>query len=92
MWWGSPVYVRNSFDYSELNDGDARAECLWVRIREKANRADILVDISYRPPNQDEDAEEIFCKQLAEDSQLLALVLMEDFNLPDVLWKYNREK
>lgn len=51
-----------------------------------------MVDISYRPPNQDEDAEEIFCKQLTEDSQLLALVLMEDFNLPDVFWKYNREK
>lgn len=86
------MYVRNSFDCSERNDGDARAECLWVRIREKANRADVLVDISYRPPNQDEDAEEIFCKQLTEDSQLLTLVLMEDFNLPDVFWKYNREK
>lgn len=42
-------------------------------------------------PNQNQAAEEIFYKQLTEDSQLLALALMEDFNLPDVFWKYSRE-
>ncbi|GAB0203778.1 hypothetical protein GRJ2_002843400 [Grus japonensis] len=42
-----------------------------------------------RPPNQDEEADEIFYKQLGEISQLLALVLMGEFNLPDVCWKCN---
>lgn len=88
---GSPAYVRNSFDCLELNDGDARAECLWERIREKANQVDILVGICHRPPNQNQVAEEILYKQLTEDSQLLALVLMEVFNLADVFWKYSRE-
>lgn len=38
-----------------------------------------------------EEAEEIFYKQLAEVSQSLAFVLMGDFSLPNVCWKY-REK
>ncbi|KAK4832250.1 hypothetical protein QYF61_021602 [Mycteria americana] len=42
-----------------------------------------------RPPNQDEETDEIFYKQLGEVSRLLALVLVGDFNLPDVCWKYN---
>ncbi|KAK4828165.1 LOW QUALITY PROTEIN: hypothetical protein QYF61_024414 [Mycteria americana] len=48
-----------------------------------------MVGIYYRPPNQDEEADEIFYKQLGEVSQSLALVLMRDFNLPDVCWEYN---
>ncbi|GAB0179832.1 mitochondrial enolase superfamily member 1 [Grus japonensis] len=38
---------------------------------------------------EDEEADEIFYKQLGEVSQLLALVVMRDFNLPDICWKYN---
>ena len=48
-----------------------------------------MVGISYKPPNQVEEADGIFCKQLGEVSQSLALVLMGDFNLPGVCWKYN---
>ncbi|KAK4830698.1 LOW QUALITY PROTEIN: hypothetical protein QYF61_012867 [Mycteria americana] len=74
---------------AKFNDGDERVECLWVRLRGKANKADIMVGVCYRPPNQDEAADEIFYKQLAEVSQPLALVLVGDFNLPDLCWKYN---
>ncbi|KAK4820600.1 hypothetical protein QYF61_001906 [Mycteria americana] len=66
-----------------------RVEYLWVRIRGKANKADIVVGVCYRPPNQDEEADEVFYKQLGEASRSLALVLVGDFNLPDVCWKYN---
>ncbi|GAB0208309.1 hypothetical protein GRJ2_003296600 [Grus japonensis] len=86
---GVALYVRECFDCLELDDGDERVECLWIRIRGKANKADILLGVCYRPSNQDEEADEIFYKQLGEVSQLLALVLMGDFNLPDVCWKYN---
>ncbi|KAK4823326.1 hypothetical protein QYF61_000928 [Mycteria americana] len=55
----------------------------------KANKADIMVGICYRPPSQDEEAGEIFYKHLGEVSQSLALVLVGDFNLPGVCWKYN---
>jgi len=82
------VYVRECFDCLELDDGDNRVECLWIRIRGKANKAD-MVGVCYTPPNQDEEADEIVYKQLVEVSQSLALVLVGDFNLPDVCWKYN---
>ncbi|GAB0204011.1 hypothetical protein GRJ2_002866700 [Grus japonensis] len=77
------------WQHKELDDGDDRVECLWVRIRGKASKADILLGVCYKPPNQDEETDEIFYKQLGEVSQSLALVLMGDFNLPDICWKYN---
>ena len=81
---GVALYVRECFDCLELDDGNDRVECFWVRIRGKANKADIMVGVCYRPPNQDEEADEIFSKQLGEVSQVLALVLVGEFNLPDV--------
>ncbi|KAK4820048.1 hypothetical protein QYF61_017894 [Mycteria americana] len=80
---------RECLDSLELHDGDDRVECLWVRIRGKANKADIVVGVCYRPPNQDEETDELFYKQLGEASRSLALVLVGDFNLPDVCWKYS---
>ncbi|GAB0210105.1 hypothetical protein GRJ2_003476300 [Grus japonensis] len=85
---GVALYVRECFDCIELDDCD-KVECLWVRMRGKANKADILLGVCYRPPNQDEEADEAFYKRLAEVSQSLALVLVGDFNLLDVCWKYN---
>lgn len=55
----------------------------------KANRAVIVVGVYHRLLNQDEEADEAFYKQLVEISQLLALVLLRDLNLPDICWKYN---
>ena len=71
--------IRECFDCLELDDGDNRAECLWVRIRGRANKADIMVGCCYRPPNQDEEVDEIFYKQLRKDPQLLAIVLVGDW-------------
>jgi len=81
--------VRDCFDCIELDDCDDKVECLWVKIRGKANKADILLGICYRPPNQDEEVDEIVYKSLAEVSQSLVLVLVRDFNLLDICWKYN---
>ena len=61
---GVALYVRECFDCLELDDGDSRAECLWVRIRGRTNKADILVGVCYRPPSQDEGAGETFYKQM----------------------------
>jgi len=84
---GVALYVRDCFGCIELNNCDDKVECLWVKMRGKANKADILVGVCYRPPNQDEEADEVFCKRLAEVSQSLDLVLVEDFNLLDICWK-----
>jgi len=61
-------------------------------MRGKANKADILLGVCYRSPNQDEEVDEAFYKQLAEVLQSLALVLMGHFKLADFCWKYNTAK
>lgn len=58
-WWG-PLYIRKSFDCTELKDSDEKVECLWVTIRGKAEKADILVGVCYGPPNRDEEVDELF--------------------------------
>ena len=70
------------FDVVEL--GIAKVESLWVRIRMKANKADILVRVCYRHPKPDVETVKAFCEQLAEVAQLPAIVLMGDFNSPDI--------
>ena len=86
---GVALYVRDCFDCIELNNCDDKVECLWVKMRGKANKADILLGVCYRPPNQDEEVDEVSCKRLAAVSQSLALVLMGKFNLPNICWKHN---
>lgn len=81
---GVALYVGKCLNCLELNDGDRRVEHLWVRTREKANRAALLVEVCYRPPSQDEGARKIFYKKLGQISQFLALVFVGDFSLPDV--------
>ena len=63
---GVALYVRDCFDCIELNNCDDKVECLWVKMRGKANKADILLGVCFRPPNQDEEADEVFYKRLAE--------------------------
>ena len=62
------LYVRDCFDCIELDDCDDNVECFWVKMRGKANKADILLGVCYRPSNQDEEADEFFYKRLAEVS------------------------
>ena len=60
------LYVKECFEVTELMTGDNEVESLWVKIRGRADKADILVDICYRPPNKDEETDELFYEQLAE--------------------------
>ena len=46
------------------------------------------MEVRCRPPNQNEETDEVFCEQLAE-VRSPALVLMGDINFPSIYWKYN---
>ena len=72
----------------EINDGDDRVEILWVRIKAKASKTDIIMGVCYRLPNQDEEVDKTLYKQLGEVSRSLPLVLVGDFNFPDIYWIY----
>lgn len=51
---------------------------LWVSMSGKANKTDTLLGVCYRSPNQGEEVDEAFYKQMAKVSQLLALVIVRD--------------
>ncbi|KAK4832559.1 hypothetical protein QYF61_024059 [Mycteria americana] len=44
---------------NDNSDYDDKVKCLWVRMRGKANKADVLLGVCYRPPNRDEEADSI---------------------------------
>ena len=46
---GVALYIKECFDVEELGVGNDIVECLWVRIRGKASRGDILAGVCYRP-------------------------------------------
>lgn len=83
------LYNRECFDCIEIGDEDDKVECIWVRITGNVSRADVMVGVCWRPPSQ-EQADEVFHKQLAEAAQSTAFLLVGDFNLPVVCWKYSR--
>jgi len=51
---------------------------------------DVIVGVYYRPPDQEEEVDEAFYKQRQAASQSQALVLMGDFNHPDISWEDHR--
>lgn len=67
-------YVMESFDYLELNDGDNSIECLWVRIRGKVNKTNIMVGVYYKNPTRMKRQTK-YSLMLAEVSQLLTTLL-----------------
>ncbi|GAB0207904.1 mitochondrial enolase superfamily member 1 [Grus japonensis] len=86
---GVVLYVTEGLDCTELSVGDDTVESLWVRIKGQANKGDVTVEVYYRPPSQDDATDELFFKELREASRSTALVLMGDFNLPDVNWEHH---
>jgi len=66
---GVALYVKKERECMEFNVGDDRVESLWVRIKVKANKINIIVGVCYRPPNQDEEVGKTLYKQLGEVSR-----------------------
>lgn len=50
------------------------------------SKADVVVGICHQPLTQDNGMGEMFCRQLGEILRLFALILLEDFNFPDINW------
>jgi len=48
---------------------------------------DTVVSVYYRPPDQDWKVVEAFYRQVIAASQLQALVIVRDFDYPDICWK-----
>ncbi|GAB0193231.1 mitochondrial enolase superfamily member 1 [Grus japonensis] len=91
---GVAPYVREQLECIKFYLGvdEERAKSLWVRIKGQANMGDAVVGVYYRPPDQEEEVDEAFYRQLEVASQSQSLVLMGDFNDPDICWKSNTAK
>ena len=83
------LYIREGLDCMALAVGNDRVESLWVRIKGKANKAAVVVGVYYQPPSQDDHTDESFCKESRDMSRSSALVLMGNFNFPDISWEYH---
>ena len=81
--------LKKDYECVEINNVDDRVECVWIRIKAKANKTDVIVGVCYRPTTQDEEVDERLYKHLGEVSRSLPLVLAGDFNFPDICWNYN---
>ncbi|CAM4574228.1 unnamed protein product [Lepidochelys olivacea] len=85
---GVALYVREQYDCSELRYETAeKPECLWIKFRSVNNKSDVVVGVCYRPPDQGDEVDEAFFQQLAEATRSHALVLMGNFNPPDISWE-----
>ncbi|PKU32392.1 rna-directed dna polymerase from mobile element jockey- hypothetical protein [Limosa lapponica baueri] len=83
--------VKENPECIEVNYSYCRSptECLWVKIRGVISKGDLTVDICYRPPNQDDKANKAIFGLLKQASGQQNLVLLGDFNYPDIYWKNN---
>lgn len=57
---GEVLYFRECFNCLEFSDGNNSVEFLCIKTRGKTNKADVKRGGCYRPPKQDEEAEETF--------------------------------
>ncbi|OWK62557.1 hypothetical protein RLOC_00012636 [Lonchura striata] len=55
-------YIREAFDAMGIETNGDEVECLWIKIRRKANKADILLGVCNHPPNQEEEVTSIYWK------------------------------
>ncbi|OWK55170.1 hypothetical protein RLOC_00015312 [Lonchura striata] len=71
---GLALYTGEALDAMGSNEDEV--ECLWVRTKGMANKADILLGVCYHSPNQEEEVDNLFRKQLENVSGSPALVLV----------------
>ncbi|GAB0202653.1 hypothetical protein GRJ2_002730900 [Grus japonensis] len=81
---GVALYVREQLECIELCLGvdEERVKSLWVRIKGQANMGDTVVGVYYKPPDQEEEVDEAFYRQLEVASRSQALVLMGGLQPP----------
>ena len=42
---GVDLYIKKDYECVEINNVDDRVECIWIRIKAKANKTDVLVGV-----------------------------------------------
>jgi len=86
---GIALYIKKSIQCEELplKNSHEQVKSLWLRIRGK--KGNPVIGVYYRLPNQGESIDETFFLQLQEALRSQSLVLLGDFNHPNICWKSN---
>ena len=60
------LYIKKWIDSEELSlkNSHEQVESLWVRIRDRGNKGNLVVGVYYRPPDQGEPIDKAFLLQL----------------------------
>ncbi|PKU32242.1 rna-directed dna polymerase from mobile element jockey- hypothetical protein [Limosa lapponica baueri] len=79
------------FECMEVSYGDheCSVDCLWIKIRESITKGALMLGTCYRPPNQGDKGDKTLLWLLKEVLGQYYLVLMGDFNYPDICWENN---
>ncbi|PKU35905.1 hypothetical protein llap_13795 [Limosa lapponica baueri] len=83
---GVALYVNEQLECMELHLGmdEDPTKSLWVKIKGNTGAGDVTVGVCYRPPDQGDRADEALFRQIGAASRSQTLVLMGDFNHPDI--------
>jgi len=83
---GVALYIKKSIRCEELSlkNSHKQVKSLWIRIRDRGNKENLVVGVYYRPSDQGELTDESCFLQLQGASCLQSLILLGDFHHPDI--------
>jgi len=86
---GVALYIKKAIQCEELSlkNSHEQVESLWVRIGDRGNKGKVVIGVYYRPSDQAEPADETFFLHLQEALHSQTLILLGDFNHPNICWK-----
>ncbi|XP_073519598.1 uncharacterized protein [Phyllobates terribilis] len=68
-------------------EGNEEVESLWVEIHGAKNNNKIIIGVCYKPPNIAEATESLLMRQIDEVAKNNEVLIMGDFNYPDIDWE-----
>jgi len=71
----------------ELSLKNGHEQVKSLQVRDSGNKRSLVVGVYCRKYDQAEPVDEAFFLQLQKTSQSQALILLRDFNYPDICWK-----
>jgi len=79
---GIALYIKKWIEWEELSlkNSQEQVESLWLRVRDRGNKGNLVVGVCYRPHGQGEPIDKAFLLQLQEALHSQVLVLLWDFN------------
>ncbi|CAJ0932325.1 unnamed protein product [Ranitomeya imitator] len=84
---GVCLYVKSCLKSTlreDISEGNEDVESIWVEIHGGKNGNKILVGVCYKPPNITETMESLLLKQIDEAATHNEVLVMGDFNYPDI--------